>query len=65
VIVAGQGSASVCYDCVRVLGQLISSKNHPKPCTSMDDPDLAPRSIRDNLDQYVIGQQKDTKRSCL
>ena len=61
MIVAGQGSASVCYTCVRVLGQLINSKNHPQSRISRDDHDLVPRSICENLDQYVVGQQQAKK----
>jgi len=56
LIVAGQSTATVCYDCVKVLGELIHSKNNPKPHTTTTYQELVPKSIYQNLDQYVVGQ---------
>ena len=56
LIVAGQNTATVCYDCVKVLGELIHSKNNPKPQTTTTYQELVPKSIYQNLDQYVVGQ---------
>ena len=56
LIVAGQSTATVCYDCVKVLGELIHSKNNPKPQTTTTYQELVPKSIYQNLDQYVVGQ---------
>ena len=56
LIVAGQNTATVCYDCVKVLGELIHSKNNPKPHTTTTYQELVPKSIYQNLDQYVVGQ---------
>ena len=56
LIVAGQNTATVCYDCVKILGELIDSKNNPKPQTTTTYQELVPKSIYQNLDQYVVGQ---------
>ena len=61
LIVAGQSAATVCYDCVKVLGQLIHSKNHPISHTATTDQNLVPKSIYQNLDQYVVGQDQAKK----
>tara|TARA_B100000029_G_scaffold250199_2_gene247154 strand:- start:19601 stop:20785 length:1185 start_codon:yes stop_codon:yes gene_type:complete len=51
----------MCYDCVKVLGQLIQSKNYPNHPVTTPDQDLVPKSIYKTLDQYVIGQNKAKK----
>ena len=61
LIVAGQSTATVCYDCVKVLGELIHSKNNPKPQTTTTYQELVPKSIYQNLDQYVVGQDRAKK----
>ena len=61
LIVAGQSTATVCYDCVKVLGELIHSKSNPKPHTTTTYQELVPKSIYQNLDQYVVGQDQAKK----
>ena len=61
LIVAGQSTATVCYDCVKVIGELIHSKNNPKPQTESTYQELVPKSIYQNLDQYVVGQDQAKK----
>ena len=61
LIVAGQSTATVCYDCVKVIGELIHSKNNPKPQTASTYQELVPKSIYQNLDQYVVGQDQAKK----
>ena len=61
LIVAGQSTATVCYDCVKVIGELIHSKNNPKPQTTTTYQELVPKSIYQNLDQYVVGQDRAKK----
>ena len=61
LIVAGQSPATVCYDCVKVLGELIHSKSNPKPHTTTTYQELVPKSIYQNLDQYVVGQDRAKK----
>ncbi len=61
LIVAGQSTATVCYECVKVLGELIHSKNNPKPHTTTTYQELVPKSIYQNLDQYVVGQDQAKK----
>ena len=61
LIVAGQSTATVCYDCVKVIGELIHSKNNPNPQTASTYRELVPKSIYQNLDQYVVGQDQAKK----
>jgi len=61
LIVAGHGKATVCYDCIRVLGQLIEEEAlPPSPPPDLKAP-LVPREIYSNLDAYVVGQEKAKK----
>ena len=61
LIVAGHGKATVCYDCIRVLGQLIDEETIPlSPPPHLKAP-LVPREIYDNLETYVVGQEKAKK----
>ncbi len=61
LVVAGRGQATVCYECIRVLGQLIESEQPRKRPLSASEKPLIPRAIFANLDEYVIGQDKAKK----
>ena len=64
LIMAGQGRAAVCYDCVRVLGQLMESdpQASERPAkASKKSGLLVPREIRQSLDSFVVGQDKAKK----
>ena len=58
---AGKGQATVCYECIKVLGQLIESEQPAQPTRSKGDGPLVPRAIYANLDAYVVGQEKAKK----
>jgi ATP-dependent Clp protease ATP-binding subunit ClpX len=60
-VVAGKGQATVCYECIRVLGQLIETEQPVQPVRSKKDGPLVPRSIYASLDEYVVGQEKAKK----
>ena len=61
LVIAGQGRASVCYECIRVLGELVEAEKPPEPAPPERSAPLVPREIRANLDTYVIGQEKTKK----
>ncbi|MSQ05754.1 MAG: ATP-dependent Clp protease ATP-binding subunit ClpX [Dehalococcoidia bacterium] len=64
LIMAGQGRAAVCYDCVRVLGQLIEGEAREKPRSQSKGKKsglLVPREIYNSLDAYVVGQERAKK----
>ena len=61
LVIAGQGRASVCYECIRVLGELIEAEKTPEPAPPERRTPLVPREIRANLDTYVIGQNRTKK----
>ena len=62
LVVAGRGQATVCYECIRVLGQLVESEQ-PAGKTPRRDAEkpLVPRAIYASLDEYVVGQEKAKK----
>ncbi len=61
LVIAGQGRASVCYECIRVLGELIESEKTPEPAPPEPSAPLVPREIRASSDTYVIGQERAKK----
>ena len=61
LVVAGKGQATVCYECIRVLGQLIETDQPDKPAISKKSFPLIPRGIYSNLEEYVVGQEKAKK----
>ena len=61
LVIAGKGRATVCYDCIRVLGQLIEQEP-PKRAQRHDRKGpLVPREIYASLDAYVVAQEKAKK----
>ena len=63
LVLAGQGRAAVCYDCIRALGELVESElpqEAPAPRSPQKGP-LVPREIYSSLDDYVIGQEQAKK----
>ncbi len=61
LVIAGKGRATVCYDCIRVLGQLIE-QDPPKQARKHDRKGpLVPREIYASLDAYVVSQEKAKK----
>ena len=61
LVIAGQGRASVCYECIRVLGELIETEKTPAAAPLERRAPLVPRDIRADLDTYVVGQEKAKK----
>jgi len=61
LVIAGEGKAAVCYDCIRVLGQVVEEENPPPLKKFEPSKPLAPREIYSNLDTYVVGQDKAKK----
>tara|TARA_B100001142_G_scaffold330097_1_gene396175 strand:+ start:1582 stop:2844 length:1263 start_codon:yes stop_codon:yes gene_type:complete len=61
LIVAGQGRASVCYECIRVLNQLIDTDKAFQEEPEHSNLPLIPRDISLMLDEYVIGQRAAKK----
>ena len=61
LVVAGQGRAAVCYECIKVLSQLVH-EDAPKREAAVEPPGpLIPREIYANLDTYVVSQDKAKK----
>ena len=61
MVMAGQGRAAVCYDCIQVLNQLVEEEAPKKAVDRGDDEPLIPRKIYSNLETYVIGQERAKK----
>ena len=61
LVVAGQGRAAVCYDCIRVLGQLVDEEGAQRPQQTKKQSPLVPKEIYANLDTYVVSQEKAKK----
>ena len=60
-MIAGEGEAAVCYDCILVMGQVVEDENPPPPKKFELAKPMAPREIYSNLDSYVVGQEKAKK----
>ena len=61
LVIAGQGRASVCYDCIQVLGQLVAEETPPRSKPSNKRGPLVPRDIYADLDTYVVSQERAKK----
>ena len=61
MVIAGEGNAAVCYDCIRILGQVVEEET-PAPAKTFEPAKpLSPRDIYANLDSYVVAQEKAKK----
>ena len=61
LVVAGQGRAAVCYDCIKVLGQLLDEDVPQREEPTEPQGPLVPRDIYAHLDTYVVSQEKAKK----
>ena len=61
MVIAGEGEAAVCYDCILVMGQVVEDENPSPPKKFELAKPMAPREIYSNLDSYVVGQEKAKK----
>ncbi len=61
MVIAGEGKAAVCHDCIRVLGQVVEEETPPPAKKFEPSRPMAPREIYSNLDTYVVGQDKAKK----
>ena len=61
IVIAGEGGAAVCYDCILLMGQVVDEENPPPPKKFELTKPMAPREIYSNLDTYVVGQEKAKK----
>ena len=61
LVMAGQGRAAVCYDCIQVLNQLVEEEAPKKAVDRGNNGPLVPRKIYSNLETYVIGQERAKK----
>ncbi|MCH7735761.1 MAG: ATP-dependent Clp protease ATP-binding subunit ClpX [Chloroflexi bacterium] len=61
LVLAGQGRAAVCYECIQLLGQLVEEEGPKRAAGSVSNGPLVPRDIYSNLETYVIGQERAKK----
>ena len=61
LVVSGQGKAAVCYDCIKVLGQLVDEDVPQREEPAEPQGPLVPREIYAHLDAYVVSQEKAKK----
>lgn len=61
LIIAGQRRAAVCYDCIRVLGQLKDEEASEANGRPEKRSPLVPREIYANLETYVVAQERAKK----
>ena len=61
LVVAGRGRATVCYECIRVLGQLVDDGNPQTSKQTAQQGPLIPRDIYSALDTYFVSQEKAKK----
>ena len=61
LVVAGRGRATVCYECIRVLGQLVDDGGPQSSKQAAQQGPLVPRDIYAALDTYVVSQEKAKK----
>ena len=61
VMFSSRGHAAVCYDCIRVLAQVVAEESEEEPEVSLAFVQMTPRDIYANLDAYVVAQERAKK----
>ncbi len=61
LMLAGQGHAAVCFDCIRVLGRVVEEEEQAPAKRPEPAKPLVPREINSNLDTYVVAQERAKK----
>ena len=60
-MLSSRGQAAVCYDCIRVLAQVVAEEAADEPAETPFFFQMAPREIYANLDAYVVAQERAKK----
>ena len=58
---SSQGHAAVCYDCIRVLAQVVAEESGESPEPPPQLRQMTPRDIYASLDAYVVAQERAKK----
>ena len=61
IMLSSRGQAAVCYDCIRVLAQVVAEEAADEPAETPFFFQMAPREIYANLDAYVVAQERAKK----
>ena len=61
IMFSSRGQAAVCYDCIRVLSQVVAEEMEVETEEAQLFLQLAPRDIYANLDAYVVAQERAKK----
>ncbi len=61
IMLSSRGHAAVCYDCIRVLAQVVAEETNEEVHEPQYFLQLAPREIYANLDSYVVAQERAKK----
>ncbi|MCL4533810.1 MAG: ATP-dependent Clp protease ATP-binding subunit ClpX [Bacteroidetes bacterium] len=60
-LIAGPGSVYICDECVDLCRDIIAEDHTPPPSREPISPIPTPKRIKEQLDQYVIGQERAKK----
>ena len=61
IMLSSRGHAAVCYDCIRVLSQVVSEELSDGPEEAEPTFQMTPRDIYASLDAYVVAQERAKK----
>ncbi len=61
LMLAPQSRAAVCFDCIRILGDVLEDDESTSPLTPEPPRPLVPREIYSHLETYVVAQERAKK----
>ena len=61
IMLSSRGHAAVCYDCIRILAQVVAEETSEESQEPQPFLQLTPREIYANLDSYVVAQERAKK----